>query len=201
MTEVRNAMGLCVSTEKQLRTKQSRASFKKADTSGDGRLETDELAKYIERHGELWMMLAANLSISDDRCKELAVDTAFEIAGEERNGMKSMNINQFIKFRDIVAEPKGQLEFFHRTVFSAFDLDKNGWLDDAELGKFLDTFYETGSIFKDDARLPPKEQLMQHLKSSSEHGKINFDVLHSLISGKTKMSSATSQDVEVAVKN
>ena len=80
---------------------------------------------------------------------------------------------------------------FHRTVFNAFDADKNGYLDDSELGTFLDVFYQAGSIFKGDARLPSKDVLFEQLKASSEQngGHLNFDAMHSMIAGKRDLGT------------
>ena len=55
-----------------------------------------------------------------------------------------------------------------------------------ELDKFLDVFYEAGSIFKGDARLPPKEQLRTLIYTKLDQdgdGKLSFEEIHSLISG------------------
>jgi Ca2+-binding EF-hand superfamily protein len=182
-------MGLCSTKAQRLHAARSRASFHAADTSGDGALARDELLRWIAGHGELWMMLQVNLSLSDAHCREIAVDTAFEITRETRKAtgaVELMDAAQFLKFRTIVDDPRGQLEFFHRSVFNAFDGDRNGYLDDSELGAFLDTFYQAGSIFAGDARLPPKEDLFTQLKESSEAhgGHLDFEAMHAMIAGK-----------------
>ena len=62
-------MGAFCGTKKQrLREARSRASFHAADTSGDGELARDELLQWIGKHGELWLMLSVNLSMSEERC-------------------------------------------------------------------------------------------------------------------------------------
>ena len=137
-------------------------------------------------------MLSVNLSMKEERCREVAVDTAFEITHETRTHGGTMNAAQFLKFCAIVDDPRGQLEFFHRCVFNAFDDDHNGYLDDAELSTFLDTFYQAGSIFKGDARLPPKEDLFAQLKESTLHGgKLNFEAMHTMIAGKRDLDTPT----------
>ena len=182
-------MGLCSSKAQRLHEARSRASFTAADTSGDGELARDELLQWIAGHGELWMMLGVNLSLSDARCREIAVDTAFDLIKDEKGAADLMNAAQFLKFRTIVDDPRGQLEFFHRSVFNAFDGDRNGYLDDSELGAFLDTFYQAGSIFAGDARLPPKEDLFAQLKESSKAhgGRLDFEAMHTMIAGKRDM--------------
>ena len=93
----------------------------------------------------------------------------------------------FVAFhRQILKDPKGQQRFFHHCVFAAFDADGNGVLDAAELDKFLDVFYEAGSIFKGDARLPEKATLREQIYAKLDGNGdklLAFDELHSLISG------------------
>ena len=95
--------------------------------------------------------------------------------------------DDFVQFhKQIVKDPKGQQRFFHMCVFAAFDLDGNGFLDPSELDKFLDVFYQAGSIFKGDARLPPKEELrgLIYSKLDKDGDKLlTFDELQSVISG------------------
>ena len=99
---------------------------------------------------------------------------------------------QFHDFRTrFVESPQGQLEFFHRTVFTAFDDDRNGVLDPAELDRFLETFYAAGSIFKGDARLPEKDvlrRLVNEKFDTNADGQLSFDEIHALISGKMDFS-------------
>jgi Ca2+-binding EF-hand superfamily protein len=106
--------------------------------------------------------------------------------GEE--GQKAnITTHQFQQFqKKYVQDPKGSQEFFHRSVYDAFDLDGNGVLDKQETDKFLDTFYMTGSIFEGDDRLPEKEELKKLILEKLDvngDGEFSFDEIRSLISG------------------
>ena len=93
--------------------------------------------------------------------------------------------------------PQGQLLFFHKTVFTAFDKDANGTLDQSELDAFLDTFYKSGSIFAGDARLPPKEELKKRVNDTLDNdgdGVFTFEEIHSLISGQADLKTKAGDD-------
>ena len=87
---------------------------------------------------------------------------------------------------DFLEKPNGQQEFFHRTVFATFDTDKSGYLENKELDQFLNVFYQAGSIFAGDVRLPSKVKLkkavMKQLDTNGD-GKLDFAELRTLISG------------------
>lgn len=111
---------------------------------------------------------------------------------KSKSGVTMMTKEQFFEFQQIVKDPKGQLEFFHRTVFQAFDTDNNGVLDAKELDSFLETFYSVDSIFKGDARLPPKNELKKiiHERFDADgDGQLSFDEIQTIISGKADLSS------------
>ena len=195
------------------RSKQERrASVEFGALTSTGRLSVDDLQGFISQHAELWAMLGVNLGIDDKRCQEIATDVAFEMAcgdsaGEEtwvrnRHGFtRVMTEEQFVKFRTtVVDDPKGQQLFFHKTVFAAFDGDKNGYLDASELEQFLGIFYEAGSIFKGDSRLPPKEELLALVRERLDvdrDGRLTFDEIHSLISGSAAQALTSSGAVTV----
>ena len=64
-------------------------------------------------------------------------------------------------------------------------------MDQDELDRFLNTFYDSHSIFKGDSRLPEKEELkkMVNKKLDADHdGGLSFDEIHCLISGKLELS-------------
>lgn len=166
------------------------------DVNGDGTISRDELAKYIEKNAKLWAMLAVNLNLPDERCRDIATHVAFMLA----KNIKSENIQdadaseldreptvaELSDFLEMIKTPKGEQEFFHRTVFQAFDQDGNGTLDQEELDRFLDVFYEADSIFAGDARLPSKFILkLKVLVELDKNGDGNLDFLEirSLISG------------------
>jgi Ca2+-binding EF-hand superfamily protein len=86
----------------------------------------------------------------------------------------------------VVDDPKGQQLFFRRAVFAAYDADGSGTLDAAELQSFIDIFYQAGSIFKGDARLPEKDELIRIIYErldSDGDGLLTFGDLSSVISG------------------
>lgn len=99
----------------------------------------------------------------------------------------SMSKVEFMLFKkNIVEDPKGQQRFFQRAVFAAYDADQNGTLDAKELTNFIDIFYQAGSIFKGDARLPTKEVLIRTIYKkldSDGDGLLTFEELSSVISG------------------
>ena len=185
-------MGLCASTS--VKEKEVLEQFNKADVKHEGVLDHSSVESYVSSHAELWAMLGVNLGLEDDVCKSIATDVAFSMVegvGSNQN-RGTMTAEQFSAFYQAVKTPKGQLEFFHRTIFQAFDKDNNGAIDQAELDKFLDTFYDSHSIFKGDARLPEKEELKKLVneKLDSDHnGELSFDEIHLLISGNLEFSN------------
>jgi len=166
------------------------------DVNGDGTISKEELANYIEKNAKLWAMLAVNLNLPEEKCREIATHVAYQLS----KNIKSENINEVEKselhreptvkelssFLEMIRTPKGEQEFFHRTVFQAFDQDENGTLDYEELDKFLDVFYEADSIFAGDTRLPSKFILkLKVLVEFDKNGDGNLDFLEirDLISG------------------
>ena len=181
-------MGACCSapTEAQL-----------LDTNNDGTISREELSKFIEKNAKLYAMLGVNLNLPEDQCREIATEVAYQLAKrdklesslkdytpEERH--REPTVKELQSFLDFVKEPQGEQEFFQRTVFEAFDADKNGYIDSDELDKFLDVFYEAGSIFAGDLRLPKKsilkKRVMKDLDSNGD-GRLEFHEIRSLISG------------------
>ena len=212
-------MGLCGSSPqtKSIHKKESAVQFAEMDTNGDKALGKDEFMLYINKRADLWAMLAVNLGLGEDECKTVAVHVAFNMVASNKQKQKqqrssgttaspkkaqrrsicgkfdTMDKKQFHLFQSIVAEPLGQLEFFHRTVFQAFDTDNNGLLDASELDAFLETFYSADSIFKGDARLPTKEVLLQIVHDKFDvdgDGQLSFDEIHKLISGKADLTTS-----------
>ena len=100
-------------------------------------------------------------------------------------------------FTQYMASPAGQKEFFARTVFAAFDRDGNNELDETELDAFLNLFYEAGSIFYRDKRLPEKSRLRQLVMECDRDGdgRLSFDEMADVISGKMTLLDVTG-DVE-----
>mmetsp|Transcript_35125 Transcript_35125/g.44766 ORF Transcript_35125/g.44766 Transcript_35125/m.44766 type:complete len:200 (-) Transcript_35125:233-832(-) len=167
------------------------------------KISKNDFEQYIEKHAELWAMLAVNLGKSEEFCREIASSVAYSMAQniKSKNASESGKLtqSQFTSFRvNWVQNPKGQREFFQRCVFAVFDEDNNKVLDDDELSNFLDIFYEAGSIFKGDLRLPEKDKLTQWVKEKldTDHdGKLSFEEIGSLISGTTDLS-----EISIGVK-
>jgi hypothetical protein len=166
-------------------------------TSGTVILSRVEIKEFVNSNPSLWAMLQVNLGISEDRCKEVAcrlvIDLASGTRGEEATEPE-ITKKEFKTFQKLyIEDPKGSLEFFHRSVFAAFDSDGNGVLDKEETDTFLDTFYVTGSIFQGDARLPEKEVLKKRILEELDEngdGLFDFDEIRSLISGSAARGDA-----------
>ena len=159
-----------------------------------------ELVDYIETHAELWAMLSVNIpDVSDRDCKEVAIRVAIELASwsnlqADRGDSSSREIThvQFNRFKkEYIDDPKGNLEFFHRTVFQVFDRDNNKVLDSSEIDHFVDLFYDSNSIFAEDARLPEKPVLKALIYSKfdkNKDGAIDFEEIRGVIAGKVAIN-------------
>ena len=151
----------------------------------------ETLKEFVTTHPRIWAMLSVNCQIPEDQCKEVAFRVALElVTGRPGHDAMTTVITKrcFHRFQKrYIDDAKGHQEFFHRTVFMAFDEDWNGVLDRDETDKFLDTFYISGSIFQGDSRLPEKEELKaQILEQLDENGDgmFSFEEIRSLISGR-----------------
>jgi len=188
-------MGCCASVDAV--EEDSRKEFE--SLSKNKTITKDELRGWVGKKVELWSMINVNLGLSDDQCKDIATDVAFGLASDASTAKKSgkdealldadtLTRDQFHDFRkNFVVDPKGNLEFFHRCVFAAYDEDKNGVLDRDEVDVFLDIFYKQDSIFKGDHRLPSKEELKKIVYEKLDENKdgvLDFDEIRILISGK-----------------
>ena len=105
----------------------------------------DEVEEYIETHASLWAMLSVNLGIGEEECKLIAWQVIIDIGTDgrglkERDGRQALTSAEWRSTKDYLSDPKGALDFFHRTVFGSFDSDKNGVLDRGELDKFLNIY-------------------------------------------------------------
>jgi hypothetical protein len=169
---------------------------KEALQNSGSTISHDELKGFVNTHPQIWAMLSVNCQIEEEQCKEVAFRVALELVSG-KSGHDALDTvitkNKFKRFQKrYIKDGKGHQEFFHRTVFMAFDEDWNGVLDRDETDKFLDTFYISGSIFQGDARLPEKEELkVQILEQLDENGDgmFSFDEIRSLISGLGDRSS------------
>lgn len=168
------------------------------DVDKDGTISKDELSKYIEKNAKLWAMLAVNLNLPEQTCREIATQVAYQLAKNIDQKHKQVlpgfvpcdrdpTVEELSDFIDFIQTPKGEQEFFHRTVFCAFDSDGNGYLDYDELDRFLDVFYEAGSIFAGDSRLPYSKFILK-LKilvefDANQDGQLTFEEMRTLLAG------------------
>ena len=180
------------------------------DTNNDGMIQRNELRKYIEKNANLWAMLGVNLNLPETKCQEIATNVAYQMAklklsnnntkgggisGNAYSSFRDMpdtvkqrepTVDEFQSFINFISNPKGEQEFFQRTVFATYDKDSNGYLDMNELDSFLDIFYEAGSIFAGDVRLPSKDKLKEQVVETldkNHDGKLEFQEIRQLISG------------------
>uniref|UniRef100_A0A7S3DMY4 EF-hand domain-containing protein n=1 Tax=Entomoneis paludosa TaxID=265537 RepID=A0A7S3DMY4_9STRA len=165
------------------------------DVDKDGVISKKELQAYIDKNAQLWAMLSVNCNIPEERCREIAVTVAYQMAKAKaiRKSIKSMTtserereptVAEFQNLLNLLQQPKGNLEFFHRTVFTAFDANQNGYLEPDELDAFLNVYYEAGSIFAGDVRLPSKDQLKRNVLQEFDKdgdGQIDFAELQLLL--------------------
>eukprot|EP00934_Nitzschia_sp_Nitz4_P009296 Nitzschia sp. Nitz4//scaffold81_size91200//59768//61012//NITZ4_004991-RA/size91200-snap-gene-0.24-mRNA-1//1//CDS//3329558725//9286//frame0 len=159
-------------------------------TSGSILVSHRELHDFFSQTPKTWAMLQVNIGISEEECKMVAFRVGLELTSG-LHGKQSMEATitqgQFERFKkQYVDDPKGSQEFFHRSVFAAFDEDHDGILNKKETNAFLDTFYVTGSIFQGDDRLPEKHKLNELILSELDEngdGEFSFEEIRSLIGG------------------
>ena len=156
-------------------------------------LNEDDFGLYIKKHAQLWSMLAVNLGLDENYCRDIAVKTAFSLVGWSGDEDGGMSPEMFHKFRmEYIEDPRGSLEFFQRTVFQVFDKDNNGKLDLEELDSFVDVFYSCDSIFAGDSRLPKdKKDLVKIIAEKFDTNNdsfLDFDEIRIVIAGKANLS-------------
>lgn len=180
--------------------KESNQLFHQMDVDNSNTASRDEINNFVASNSKLWAMLSVNLNRPENECQAVATRVAMELAsglqGEEAL-QTELTKDQFHQFRkQYILDPKGSQEFFHRAVFATFDVDNNSFLDEDELESFLDTFYQSGSIFQGDLRLPPKAELKQSIldKFDTEGDRrLCFDRVRGVISGTAVREIAGSQ--------
>jgi len=187
--------------------KETAIIFKNLDKDGNGELTMNELAEWVKSNGQLWAMLAVNLNnLSEEKCQSIALGVIIELASGKVDGEKGMDSEitekQLHDFRTkYLLDAKGNQEFFHRCVFKAFDEDGNQYLDEQEIDNFLNVFYESDSIFKGDARLPPRNELRKFIYEKLDENndkKLELKEIRSLITGSAihKVSEAMNKVTE-----
>lgn len=164
---------------------EAEAAFRATDLDGDGKITPAELMTLVERNPPLWSMLHVNTGLDEAYCKAVALEVAHKKF--DANGDGRISLQEFRALHaTLLACPRGQLEFFHETLFAAFDADGNGKLDETELDRFLELFYEESSIFSGDRRLPPKQALKERALRELERdndGKLSFEELRPMLTG------------------
>lgn len=176
------------------KTESSHKEFKKLDSDNNKTLSKDELGKYIESHSDLWSTLGMNLNLPVKKCIEVATDVAFSLAfGEGKSKPKN---NEHRKRRELteaefkyfhknyVMDEKGSHEFFLRTIFSVFDVNRDGVLEAKELNKFLDIFYKAKDVFKGNMKLPEKKHLLKIVGTrldANKNGVLEFEEIRDLL--------------------
>jgi Ca2+-binding EF-hand superfamily protein len=170
--------------------KESNKKFHEIDANKDGAADKDEIATFVAQNHELWAMLSVTLDHSEESCQLAATRVAMELASGlqgDKALQAELSKEQFHKFRKhYVLDPMGSQEFFQRAVFASFDRDNDAVLDEDELERFLETFYKSGSIFKGDIRLPPKEELKGQILDKLDVKKdkrLSFARVRGIISG------------------
>jgi len=170
------------------------------DLNHDGKIDKDELQLYIDKNAQLWAMLSVNCNIPESKCQEIARDVAYQMAKLTTMGPfasfkdlvyanreREPTVQEFAQFHDnLQNDPQYSLQFFHRTVFCAYDSDQNGYIENHEIDAFLNVFYDAQSIFAGDMRLPPKAQLKKTLLETfdtNNDGRLEYNELKPLISG------------------
>jgi hypothetical protein len=170
--------------------KESNKKFHEIDANNTGTADKDEIAKFVAQNHQLWAMLSVSLDQSEESCQLAATRVAMELASGLQGDIAlqtQLSKDQFHKFRkNYMLDPAGSQEFFQRAVFASFDSDNNALLDEGELDRLLDTFYKSGSIFKGDIRLPPKEELKGQILNKLDVNKdrrLSFSRVRGIISG------------------
>lgn len=144
----------------------------------------EEIKDYVEENPALWAMLDAVLPVGEDQCKLISVRVIIQLmtglfGAQAKDAV--LKKRDFVRFEnDYVKNPRGSKEFFHRCVFSSFDIDNDGKLKKKEAISFLDKFYASGSVLHGSTRLPEKKDLKKLIKGF-EGDKLTFDEITTLI--------------------
>ena len=121
---------------------QSRKDAESFDTNDDGELSASEIHHYTDEHLELWLALSEQCGINEDACRKIAVQVAMAMATKDDTTPRNPTTKEFGAFlHKLGTQQKTRDEFFHRTVFVAFDTNQNGTLERKELFGFLDVLY------------------------------------------------------------
>lgn len=175
---------------KSVDRKESNQLFHQFDTNKSNTADIDEIKAFVSSNAKLWAMLSVNLGRTEEECQKVATRVVMELVSglQGDQALRSeLTKDQFHQFRKkYILDPEGSQEFFHRAVFAAFDVDNNQILDEGELEALLDTFYQSGSIFQGDVRLPPKEELKALILEKYDvagNKRLSFGRIRGVISG------------------
>ena len=165
--------------------------FKKLDIDGDKTLSKNELSKYIQSHSELWTSLGTSLELPVHKCIEVATNVAFALALKREDTINIAKVDrdlteaEFKYFHQTyIMSEKGAHEYFLRTIFSVYDINKDGVLSPRELDRFLDVFYKARDTFKGTMRLPDRKNLNQIVRErcdKNHDGVLQFKEIRDLL--------------------
>uniref|UniRef100_A0A7S3LEZ0 Uncharacterized protein n=1 Tax=Amphora coffeiformis TaxID=265554 RepID=A0A7S3LEZ0_9STRA len=169
----------------------SHKEFKKLDADGDKTLSKNELSKYIQSHSELWTQLGTSLDLPVQKCVEIATNVAFALALKKADSVNTHKVDrdlteaEFKYFHQTyILSEKGAHEYFLRTIFAVYDINKDGVLSPRELDRFLDVFYKARDTFKGSMRLPDRKSLNEIVRErcdKNHDGVLQFKEIRDLL--------------------
>ena len=172
------------------RSENSHREFRKLDVDGDKTLSKTELSKYMATHADLWTNLGCSLDLPVYKCIDLATHVAMRLARKQADDPaplteRDLTEAEFKYFhQNYVLNEKGAQEFFLRTIFAAFDINKDGVLSARELDRFLDIFYRARDTFRGSMQLPDRKTLNQTIRERCDRNKdgvLNFKEVKDLL--------------------
>jgi len=184
-------MGLCTSKDKE---------FDKYDKDQDGKMDKDELKKYVVEYnnGQLWQTVQLNLGLTEYEAQDCATLVAWQLSGGfniatgQDNGGISMGA--FTKFKtEYVEDPAGNQKFMLHTVFSSQDKDGNGYIDAEELDGLATKFFDGSWLKEGDPRMKnfkDKEHFKRLIHENCDEdkdGKFSFEEMVGVISGRANL--------------
>jgi len=148
------------------------AQFERVGEPGSsGPISRQQLKSIIEKQPELWAMAQVNTGASAAEAQDAVLRVVLRRYDLDSDGVLSRKELYAFKRDASLKNARSNLDFFHEVLFAIFDTTQTGQLDEGEFDAFLDVFYEQGSIFAGDGRLPPKEELkMRAYKELDQDG-------------------------------
>ena len=197
-------MGLCTSKDKE---------FDKYDKDQDGKMDKDELKKYVVEYnnGQLWQTVQLNLGLTEYEAQDCATLVAWQLSGGfniatgQDNGGISMGA--FTKFKtEYVEDPAGNQKFMLHTVFSSQDKDGNGYIDAEELDGLATKFFDGSWLKEGDPRMKnfkDKEHFKRLIHENCDEdkdGKFSFEEMVGVISGRANLVNDSAKNGEILIK-